>query len=1134
MQHPQPLDPGARGRTAGASDLGTLGGKADLGDLSRWLVEASPDGLWVFDAEGRTVLANPRLAEMLGRTVDEMDGLSVFETLDATGQAQFAEHLSGLQGSSAPGSNLECSLLRKNGERFWALVSHTPIRDDDGNHVGWLHRVTEYSDQRRLIETLQRRETQLAEAQHIAKIGSWEWDVGSDVVAWSDELYRIYGVEPDSGFVPNYQGFLDRMHPDDRDAVAEVVRRALEETGEFEFDARIFHSDGSLRWIRGRGRLTRDEVTGAPLRMGGTSQDITESKDAEQALALLTSMATAANDATTLAEVIPTILKDVARHTGWQPVAAWVVTRDGELEPVPGETRDVPEQDVAEATRIAMAAVESRSPQASLTTEGTALVAAPVVAEDRAACVVVMDTRATTPPTDSDGLTVARAAAIFSRVAERQLAAERLEQARDNAMSASMAKSEFLATMSHEIRTPLNGVIGLSELLGRTELTPHQRRLADGIDGAGRSLLSLVNDILDLSKIEAGRLDLEAVDFDPRAIVEQSTTMMAERARAKDLELAVTCHPDVPAVVSGDPVRFGQVISNLTANAVKFTNSGEVVVRATVETTDETSDATSDVTPDVTRVETSDVTSAEATDAGIVLRVEVSDTGSGMTPEVKERLFTAFSQGDSSTTREYGGTGLGLAISRQIVEAMGGEIGVNSESGYGSTFWFTVRFAPASVSAAVAAPVPSVAGLRVLVVDDNETNRFILEEQLAGWSIEAAIASSGVEGLGLLDDAHRRGQPFDVVLLDYLMPGVNGEQFARMMRGDGRFGDTRIVLLTSAMDLDPEVLTAAGIDVSLTKPVLPSSLLDTLADLAGARAETAPPSGAPSGAPSVPGTASSTPGRADRRLPMGSRGRVLVVEDNEVNQLVAVGILESLGYAVDVAENGLAGYYSFQSADGAYDAVLMDCQMPQMDGYDATRMIRSFEDDQYRTPIIAMTAAAIAGERERCLESGMDDFLTKPVDVALLRDTLERWVPVNGDHSAETDATDSRRLASRADTTVLDPSRLEELLDLDPGDPTMLLRFIDRFGPNSRAALATMREHREAGAAHELSRAAHGLKGSAANLGAERLALLCADVEHLGEDGVVVDQPALVAVERELDAAVRALESFAVTLRRLS
>jgi PAS domain S-box-containing protein len=1079
------------------TDAEVVGGLRDRGDLSRWLVEASPDGLWVFDADGNTVLANARMAQLLGRTADEMPGLSVFETLDETGQMQFAEHLRGLEASSDPGNNLECSLLRKDGERFWALVSHTPIRDDDGNQVGWLHRVTEYSQQRKLIDTLQRREAQLAEAQHIAKIGSWEWDVETDVVTWSEELYRIYGVRPGSGLVPNYQGFLDRMHPDDRDDVAAAVTRAAEESGEFEFDARIFKDDGAIAWIRGRGRVVRDVASGAVLRMGGTSQDITATKDAEQALALLTAMATAANEATSLAEVIPRILTDIARHTGWQPVAAFLVT-DGELGTVPGQTRSVPEQDLTEATRLAEAAVESQSPQASLTSEGTSLVAAPVVAEGRAACVIVMDTRANTPPTETDGLTVGRATSIFARVAEREMAAERLRQTRDKAMSASMAKSEFLATMSHEIRTPLNGVIGLSELLGRTELTAHQRRLADGIDGAGRSLLALVNDILDLSKIEAGRLELEAVDFDPRTVVEQSTTLLAGHARAKDLELAVSCQSDIPVRVCGDPVRFGQVISNLTSNAVKFTSSGEVVVRASVET---------------------------STEDGTVLRVEVSDTGAGLAPEVQERLFTAFSQGDSSTTREYGGTGLGLAISRQIVEAMEGEIGVNSEVGFGSTFWFTAQFASASETDHELPTMPSVAGLRVLVVDDNETNRFILEEQLGGWSIEPAVAASGVEGLGLLDDAHRRGLPIDIVLLDYLMPGVNGEQFARMVRGDGRFGDLKIILLTSAMDLDPEVLSSAGIDLSLTKPVLPSQLLDALADVAGAKSGSpglaAEPTD-PTGVPRDPGQAS------------GSRGRVLVVEDNEVNQLVAVGILEGLGYAVTVAENGLAGYYSFQSADGAYDAVLMDCQMPQMDGYDATRMIRSFEDGQYHTPIIAMTAAAIAGERERCLESGMDDFLTKPVDVALLRETLDRWVPNETQHEVDEGAPDSRRLALLADSRVLDTDRLEELLDLDPGDPTMLLRFIDRFGPNSRATLAAMRDHRAAGSSHELSRAAHALKGSAANLGAARLAEVCKDVEHRADDGEVVDQPTLVAVERALDAAVAALGSFAATLRRLS
>jgi PAS domain S-box-containing protein len=1094
----------------------TLAG-AGADSLSRWLVEASPDGLWVFDSDGRTVLANSRMAQLLGRTPDEMPGLSVFETLDETGQDQFAQHLQDLQATQEPGSNLECSLLRKDGERFWALVSHTPIRNDDGAHVGWLHRVTEYSQQRRLIDTLQRREAQLAEAQHIAKIGSWEWDVQSDVVSWSDELYRIYGVEPDAGFVPNYQGFIDRLHPDDQEAVAAAIAEAAQVTGEFEFDARIIRPDQTIAWIRGRGRASYDEVSGALQRMGGTSQDITERKDAEQALALLTAMATAANEATSMAEVIGSILCDIERHTGWRPVAAWLVSRAGELRAVDGETRDVPAEDLAEATRLAEAAVAELSPQASVTTEGTGLVAAPVVADGKASLVVVMDTRARTAPTASDGQTVAQATAIFAHVAERELAAERLEQARDTAMSASMAKSEFLATMSHEIRTPLNGVIGLTELLGRTELTSHQRRLADGIDSAGRSLLALVNDILDLSKIEAGRLELEAVDFDPRAVVEQSTTLMAERARAKNLELAVACQPEIPARVSGDPVRFGQVIANLTANAVKFTSAGDVVVRATIE---------------------------PGPGPGTVLRVEVSDTGTGISSEVQERLFTAFSQGDSSTTREYGGTGLGLAISRQIVTAMGGTIGVNSEPGSGSTFWFTAQFAPATGADQPAVPTALDPGLRVLVVDDNETNRFILEEQLSGWAVDASIASSGVEGLSLLDEAHRLRAPFDVILLDYLMPGVNGEQFARMVRGDGRFTDTKIILLTSAVELDASALSAAGIDLVLTKPVLPSNLLDGLRLVTTGRQPD--PTRSNGSAPSP---------RAGQAVPKGSRGRILVVEDNEMNQLVAVGILEALGYSVDVADDGLAGYHSFQAAPDRYDAILMDCQMPRMDGFDSTRAIRAYEDGEAHTPIIAMTAAAIAGERERCLDAGMDDFLTKPVDVALLRETLDRWVPVlttdaqtadaqtahpeaeddsdDSDDEAGPLATDSRSLAALADAAVLEPARLEELLDLDPGDPTMLLRFIDRFGGNARQTLASMQESRLAGRAHDLGRAAHSLKGSSANLGAARLAELCQTVEHLGEDGVVAEAEALVGVEQALDAAVGALEDFAVTLRRL-
>ena len=1096
----------------------------DPSDLSRWLVQASPDGLWVFDENGDTVFANDRMGELLKRTREQMRTLSVYDCMDEQGTIDLARHLAQLATTKIPGTNLECQFGCGDGSTIWALVSHTPILDDDGDHVGWLHRVTEYSEQRRLIDTLQHREKQLGEAQRIAQIGSWEWDVVHDKVTWSDELFRLYGVDVASRDQLSSQSFINLLHPDDRAEVHQAVMGATPTDNEFQFDARIVRPDGAILWARGRG-LVSFASDGTVLRMGGTAQDITSTKDAEQALALLSAMATTANQATRLVDVVPTVIADVAAHTGWRPVAAWMADEDGALEPVQGDVRQAPEEDQREAVRLAYEAVRTRLPAVGRTLEGTTLVAAPIVAEGRAASVIAMDSRASTPPTDSDRVTIGQATALFARVAEREWTQQRLAAARDDAMAASVAKSQFLATMSHEIRTPLNGVIGLSELLGRTELTERQRRLADGIDNAGRQLLALVNDILDLSKIEAGRLDLEEVDFDPRTVIEQSSTVVAEQARRKSLELVVSCQPDLPTAVCGDPVRFGQVIANLTANAVKFTASGEVVVRASLE--------------------------RAATDDSVVLRVEVTDTGHGMTAEVQSRLFTAFSQGDTSTTREYGGTGLGLAICRQIVTAMGGEIGVTSAPGRGSTFWFTAPFAPAaSVPVVASAGTAIVSGLRVLVIDDNETNRFILEEQLGSWKVDTSLAASGVEGLSLLDEAKRRGTPFDIVLLDYLMPGVNGEQFARMVRGDGRFADTRIILLSSSMDLNANTLTDAGIDLALTKPVFASSLFDSLATVAasapttrGARAHRAatPPGPQPAGVP-------------------GALGRVLVVEDNAVNQMVAVGILESLGYAASVAENGVVGVATFVADPDAFDAILMDCQMPQMDGYEATKAIRSQEAPGRRVPIVAMTAAAIAGERERCLLAGMDDFLTKPVDVGLLRSTLSRWVvagrlarssptepardgkaqgvasakPANpGDPSDPADAAHGTTdVVDEVDPEVLDGGRLSELLDLDPGDPSLLLRFIDRFGTNSGQTMQALVEARDTGRAGEMGRAAHSLKGSSANLGATALASLCKEVEDLGDQGELVDDTVLDCLVRERDRAVSALEGVADALRR--
>ncbi|MBB6629623.1 response regulator [Nocardioides sp. KIGAM211] len=913
--------------------------------IDSWLVRAVPDGLWVLDDAGLTTYANDRLAAMLGRTPDEMPGLPAVEALDEAGRVDFRAHLDRLRDDPEPGDDLECLLVRKDGSTFWALVSHTPLVDDEGRRRGWLHRLRDHTEQRRILEELQRREVQLAEAQSIARTGSFERDYAGGVLRWSDELYRLFGLVR-ATFEPSTEHFFDLLHPDDRPAARAAYAAMVEGHDDLVLESRLVSVPGErTRWVRTRARMVRD-AEGRPLRSGGTVQDITESKEAEQGLSFLSAMAAAANESRTLVDVLMTSATSVRPHARWPAiiVSAPDPADEGRLVHFPSGWGDHDADVVAAAQALAeRAATERRLVQAP-GPGGIVQIAGPALVGERVACVVVSDTGVREQAEPSDVAIFAQMLAFLAHVSEREEAGRAIAAARDDALAASRAKSEFLATMSHEIRTPLNGVIGLSELLSRTELTSHQRRLAEGVDQAGRALLALVNDILDLSKIEAGRLDLEEVDFDPRSIVEQSVGINAERASAKGLELVVASAEQVPSMVRGDPVRFGQVITNLVSNAVKFTKAGEVVVRASLDP------------------------------AGV--RVEVRDTGIGIPPDVQRQLFTAFSQADSSTTREYGGTGLGLAISKRIVEATGGAIGVDSEPGTGSTFWFTTPFAP---SVAQALPTEAtlqdaVSGLHVLVVDDNATNRFILQEQLEAWRVRVTAVESAYDALVELDASVRHGEQYDVVLLDYMMPGADGEQLARIIRAEERHRDTRLALLSSAIEPGAEWLADAGLDAFLSKPVLPSRLLDALATLGGRRAEhlVAPaPVSAPAG---------------------DLRGRVLVVEDNEVNQLVAEGVLRRLGYDVVLADNGAAGVAALADDPDGYDAILMDCQMPVMDGFDATRAVRAMRNGDH-IPIIAMTAAATAEERARCQEAGMDDFLTKPVVPALLESTLARWVP---------------------------------------------------------------------------------------------------------------------------------------------
>jgi len=1190
----------------------------------RVLVDGVRDyAIYMLDPEGRVVSWNSGAARITGYRAEEVLGAhhELFYPAESKSGQEPTDHLRWSQ----QGEKFEAQgwRLRKDGSRYFANVVITALRDDRGELQGFANVTQDVTERRRADDKVRLSESLLAEAQQLAHIGSWSWNLVDDTLRWSDEHYRICGLEPQS-MSPTYEAFRSLLHPDDRPVIEDVVGRALKDGKPFECLLRLPQPDGTVRFAASKGRAVLNEA-GEPLRMIGTLQDVTERTRAEDAMRTsderFKTIARATNDAiwdwdlaTNLVwwsesfqtlfgyradEIEPGVESwysrlhpdDIARvssavrevvesgATHWSDEYrfrrgdggyAYVLDRGYVLRDRQGRpTRMIGAMmDISKDKQAQRAIIQSEARKAAILESGldciitmdhegrvtefnpaaertfgyerrevmgkelAELIIPPAFRERHRLGVIqyaeigdspILGKRIEVIAMRADGsefpaelaitrigvdgppefsaylrdITQRREAeeaiwraradlaarveqrtselakaneALHLEVAERKRAEIESEQAKAVAEAASRSKSEFLANMSHEIRTPLNGVIGMADLLLGTDLADRQRRYAEIVRSSGESLLGLINDILDFSKIEAGKLEIGSADFDLCACAEEVVQMLAPRAASKGLELACHIHPDLPTILRGDADRIRQVLVNLVGNAIKFTNGGSVVVRMTVD---------------------------EVREHALTVRVAVSDTGVGIPGSELDRLFKSFSQVDTSATRRHGGTGLGLAISKQLAELMGGTIGVESERGRGSTFWFTVRLERPQEPASLATWPFDPRGVRVLAVDDSAIQREIFAQRLGAWGFKHATAPSAESAMSMLGESIATTRPFKLAILDAEMPGgVGGVGLAQMIRSNRELeGLTLILLSPMNREVDAATVRRAGFAGQIVKPFRQSQLYDVIVNVLSAASEAQPGVKPDAGRP-----ARKVGGEAPVR-----RLRVLLAEDNRVNQLVAVEIVSGAGHQCDVVDTGAKAVGAV--AQAKYDLVLMDCQMPEMDGFEATRAIRRSESARgtQAIPIVALTANAIKGDREKCLAAGMNDYVSKPIDPKRLIEILNNLPSAaarEGQAAVETPAQSTGDAApGKGDGLGAAPSAppfdTQLLLQRCLGNLGVAEMILTEFEKQAVGDVRHIEVLVDAGDAVRVAQVAHSLKGAAVVLAADALRDAVAELEHM-------------------------------------
>jgi PAS domain S-box-containing protein len=1027
-------------------------------DRLRAFIEQSPLTVYInrLDAVRSNVYTSPQLEASLGYTDEQWgeDEDLFFRLVHPDDRDRvIAEHLRTRE--TGEPFRVEYRMITRDGRVRWFLDEARVIGEDEdgpGHHYGYLLDITERKELEEAVREAEERYRQLVEHVPLAIYVDRLDEVSSNIYT-SPQIERMLGT-PAEQWQTDRDLFVKLLHPDDRERVlAEHYR--THETGEpLRTEYRLIVDDRRVVWLRDEAVVVTDHA-GNPLFLQGFLLDITERKATEHALrdseAELRRQKAYYQELHELSPVAIVTLDLEDRVTSWNPTAEQLFGY------APAEAVGRILDDLVLPTQALLQ--EGREVRRQADEQGLAHRIARRARKDGR----LVDVEILMVPLVVDGERTGYLV-LYHDITE-------IQRAREEAEAATQAKSSFLATMSHEIRTPMNAVIGMGGLLLDTELTPEQRDFAEVIRTSGEALLRIIDDILDFSKIEAGKLELEEHPFDVCELAESALDLVAVAAADKEIELGCLVDEDVPAAILGDPTRLRQALGNLLANAVKFTDAGEVVLAVSVR---------------------------KASDDRRTLRFTIRDTGIGIPAERMHRLFESFSQVDTSTTRRYGGTGLGLAISMRLADLMGGTLWAESEEGKGSTFHFQIPAREVATPARRDRPAvqPRIAGKRLLVIDDSATNREIIRRQAESWGMRVEAVELPSDALARI----RRGDPFDAAVLDMQLPEMDGLALAREIRRYRSERTLPLLLLTSIGRLG-QARGAPEFSAQLTKPVKASQLHDALLRMLA-----------------TADAADSIAGDADDGLRTGTAPlRLLVAEDNEVNRRLALALLAKLGYHADVVENGREALDALQRQ--MYDVVLMDVQMPEVDGLEATRRIRDRFGTGQRPTIIAMTANALPGDRDECLAAGMDDHLAKPIRI----DELSRALARCHSHVEERD-TPPIRSDDAVDGTALE-ALAASLGDGDEGWEGMR-ELIVAFLEDAPTQLATLRDAVERGDASEARRAAHSLKSNGATFGAQAFSGVCRELESLARGGELDRASTLLARAEETWGAVRrALEA---------